>query len=87
MTAHDMMVFAVHSIAVLERFVPEEERECDVWRCWCLHVEYFTISLSQSFPLMLIVKLDVTIWNMQKLYLSIPENDDLWGSLWAPNNH
>ena len=35
MTAHDMMVFAVHSIAVLERFVPEEERECDVWRCWC----------------------------------------------------
>jgi len=83
MTAHDMLVFMVHSPAILGRFVPDDAWEGPLWRCWCLHVEYFTMLIQRRFSLEDVRRLDATIYRMQTLFLSIPEYYDLW----VPNFH
>ena len=83
MRGHDMMIFAIHSTAILGPFVPDDMQSSDWWRCWCLHIEYFTLLLSTSFSLAMIKHLDSLIYQQQALFLSIPQYSDLW----MPNNH
>ena len=83
MTAHDFMVFMLHSVAILGQFVPDVHWGGPHWKCWCKHVDYATMLLQHSFSLDQVRLLDVTIFTMQELFLSIPEYFDLW----TPNFH
>ena len=83
MTAHDMMYFVVHSVAIIGPLIPSDQWGHDIWRCWCLHATYFTMLLQRTFTLEQVRRLDVTIWNMQELFLQIPHYYDIW----VPNFH
>jgi len=83
MRAHDMLVFALHSTAILRPLLPESFLSSDYWLCWCAHVKYVTMLLQDEFTLEDIRRLDVAIWDMQKIFLRIEEYYDLW----CPNFH
>ena len=83
MTAHDMMVFMVHSVAILGQFVPDDKWSGPHWQCWCLHADYSLLLLLPSYTLDAVRLLDVTIFRMQELFISI----DTYYDLWTPNFH
>ena len=70
-TAHHAMIFMIFSVELLGDFVPADQKDHDVWRCWCLHHTYFMMLLQRSFTLMEIRTLDQTIYTMQTLFLKI----------------
>jgi hypothetical protein len=81
-TAHHAMIFMVFSVQLLDYFVPADQKDHPVWRCWCLHHRYFMMLLQRSFTLTDIRTIDVTIFTMQTLYLEI------YGILcWLPKFH
>ena len=78
MTAHQLLVFVIHSISILGDFVPPEELDCDIWKSWTLHCTWFLLALSKEFTLDDVRRLDITIYRHHTLFLSIPEYYDLW---------
>jgi hypothetical protein len=81
-TAHHAMIFMVFSVQLLGYFVPADQKDHPVWRCWCLHHKYFMMLLQRSFTLADIRTIDVTIFTMQTLYLEI------YGTAcWLPKFH
>jgi len=78
MTAHQLLVFVIHSISILGDFVPREELECDIWTSWTLHVTWFLLALSKEFSLDDVRRLDIYIYRHHTLFLSIPDYYDLW---------
>lgn len=83
MRAHDMIIFAIHSVALLEPLVPEQHRSSVHWKCWCAHVKYFLMLMQRDASPTSVRQLDIAIREKQEIYLQIEEYWDLW----CPNNH
>lgn len=81
-TAHNTMLFMCYSIELLHIFVPADRQDHLVWRCWCLHYEYFMICLQKEFPLSDIRRLDICLYEMQSLFLEIYGD-----GCWLPKNN
>lgn len=81
-TAHYSMIFMLYSVELLSYFVPDDQKDHPVWRCWCLHHKYFLILLQRSFTLTDIRTLDQTIYTMQSMFLQIYGEE-----CWLPKFH
>lgn len=77
-SAHDMLLLVVDSIVLLRPFV--KDWNADFWQCWLLHVEYFTLLLSDAFSLSDVRHLDSLIYRHQMLFLSIEDYFHFWVS-------
>jgi hypothetical protein len=77
-SAHDMLLLVVDSIVLLQPFV--KDWNADFWQCWLLHVEYFTLLLSDAFSLSDVRHLDSLIYRHQMLFLSIEDYFHFWVS-------
>ena len=73
MTSGDVLTFARHSIELLLPLVGDTSDP--LWRCWVIHMQYFSILLQHEVTHADIVELDALIYQHHQLFLQDAKNE------------
>lgn len=86
-SAYGVLVFAVHSLQVLQQFFAEGAAEGGRvpkwWQSWVLHVQAVNILLRIRYTVRDVFLLEDTIIKWQKLFFQVPE----FKKCWRPKHH
>lgn len=82
-SAYGMLIFLVHSIEVLRRFLPVDAMAHSWWASWVKHVHVMNQLLKFEYRVKDLLKLEKDIVEWQTLFFSVPQFYDCW----IPKHH